>query len=72
LRATHFVAHNLENHAYAKIGEMEGENRQLGEKLMRVRFSMEDQKIVAAKQKLVIVQHKCIFEKKVRYIFILT
>jgi hypothetical protein len=72
---------NLEKLAYAKIGEVEGEKKRLVEKLIGLRFSMEDRNIatvevqasiVAIEQELkVIVQHKCIFEEKVCYIFIL-
>ncbi len=64
-----------------KIGEVEGEKKRMVEKLIGSRFSMEDQNtivveaqasIVATEQELkVIVQHKCIFEEKVCYIFIL-
>ncbi len=64
-----------------KIGEVEGEKKRMVEELIGSRFSMEDQNtivveaqasIVATKQELkVIVQHKCIFEEKVCYIFIL-
>jgi hypothetical protein len=71
----------LEKRAYVKIGEVEGEKKRMVEELIGSRFSMEDQNtivveaqasIVATKQELkVIVQHKCIFEEKVCYIFIL-
>ncbi len=63
-----------------KIGEVEGE-KWLAEKLIGLRFSMEDRNIIATEaqtsiatieQELkVIMQQKCIFEKKVCYIFIL-
>jgi hypothetical protein len=60
---------------------MEGEKKWLVEKLIGLKFSMEDWKTIAAKaqdsmvvakQELkAIVQHKYIFEEKVCYIFIL-